>query len=166
MQVIRFVDDADDFAGRTVRQAAEAGEEIPEGWALDAAGEPTTDPQAAMKGALLAFGGNRGANLALMVEVLAAGLSGANWSLDAPPFDRGVLGPATGLFILAIEPNLLEADFEQHIARHLDRLRRQYGVHIPGSKGAEAARKAATHGISVPTDIVRHVSEFAARHSS
>ncbi len=149
-----------------IRQAAEAGEEIPEGWALDAAGEPTTDPQAAMKGALLAFGGNRGANLALMVEVLAAGLSGANWSLDAPPFDRGVLGPATGLFILAIEPNLLEADFEQHIARHLDRLRRQYGVHIPGSKGAEAARKAATHGISVPTDIVRHVSEFAARHSS
>src|SRR5690606_14761317 len=107
----------------------------------------------------------RGANLALMVEVLAAGLSGANWSVDAPPFDKGTQGPATGLFVLAIEPKLLEANFEQRIARHLDRLRRQYGVHVPGSRGTEAARNAAAHGISVPTDIVRRVSEFAARHS-
>ncbi|TIW17972.1 MAG: Ldh family oxidoreductase, partial [Mesorhizobium sp.] len=67
-----------------IRKAAEDGRKIPEGWALDASGNPTTDPAAAMKGAMLAFGGQRGANIALMVEVLAAGLSGANWSLDAP----------------------------------------------------------------------------------
>ena len=45
-----------------------------------------TDPRAALRGALLAFGGARGANIALMVEVLAAGLAGANWALDAPSF--------------------------------------------------------------------------------
>ena len=45
-----------------------------------------------MNGALLAFGGNRGANVALMVEVLAAGFNGANWSLDAPPFGVGSRG--------------------------------------------------------------------------
>ncbi len=149
-----------------IRKAAEDGKKIPEGWALDESGNPTTDAAAAMKGALLAFGGQRGANIALMVEVLAAGLSGANWSLDAPWFTGGPDSPATGLFVLAIQPKLLDPDFEQRMKAQLDRLRRRYGVHIPGSKGAEAARKAATHGISVPTDIVRHVSEFAARHSS
>ena len=71
-----------------IRKAADEGREIPEGWALDATGHSTTDPVQAMKGALLAFGGARGANIALMVEVLAAGLSGANWSLDAPFFRR------------------------------------------------------------------------------
>ena len=40
----------------------------------------------ALAGALLTFGGARGANIALMVEVFAAGLTGANWSLDAPDF--------------------------------------------------------------------------------
>ena len=73
----------------SVRKAAEEGREIPADWALDDAGRPTTDPTAAMQGALLAFGGNRGANIALMVEVLAAGLSGANWSLDAPSISEG-----------------------------------------------------------------------------
>ncbi|TIT45351.1 MAG: Ldh family oxidoreductase, partial [Mesorhizobium sp.] len=72
-----------------IRKAAEEGKKIPEGWALDVSGNPTTDPAAAMKGAMLAFGGQRGANIALMVEVLAAGLSGANWSLDAPWFTDG-----------------------------------------------------------------------------
>ena len=56
-----------------IRAAAKAGTPIPEGWALDAEGRPTTDARQAVKGALLAFGGERGANIALMVEVLAAG---------------------------------------------------------------------------------------------
>ncbi len=61
-----------------IRQAASDGRPIPEGWALDSSGNPTTDPQAALSGTLLAFGGRRGANIALMVELLAAGLTGAN----------------------------------------------------------------------------------------
>ncbi len=147
-----------------IRKAAEAGEKIPEGWALDEAGNPTTDPAAAVKGALLAFGGNRGANLALMVEVLAAGLSGANWSLDAPAFDRGTQSPGAGLFVLAVEPKLLDPDFEKRIENQLERLRSRHGVRIPGRAGTEAAARAVTHGLAVPTDVVRRISEFAARH--
>lgn len=148
----------------TVRKAASVGQTIPEGWALDQSGQPTTDPAAAMKGALVAFGGNRGANLALMVEVLAAGLSGANWSLDAPSFDKGTESPGAGLFVLAIEPKLLDADFEQRMAGQLDRLRLRYGVHIPGRSGAEAAKRAAASGLTVSTDVVQRISEFAARY--
>lgn len=84
-----------------LRLAAKEGRPIPEGWAIDADGRPTTDAAAAVKGALLAFGGARGANIALMVEVLAAGLSGANWSLDAPSFTSGSESPGTGLFVAA-----------------------------------------------------------------
>ncbi|MDT3377503.1 Ldh family oxidoreductase [Labrys neptuniae] len=120
----------------TVRKAAEKGEAIPEGWAVDAQGQPTTDASEAVKGALLAFGGARGGNIALMVEVLAAGISGANWSLDAPRFMTGEKSPGTGLFVLALKPDLLEPDFADRLKKQLERLSGK-GVHIPGRKRAE-----------------------------
>jgi (2R)-3-sulfolactate dehydrogenase (NADP+) len=86
-----------------IRAAAEAGREIPEGWALDPAGRPTTDARAALAGTLIPFGGARGANVALMVELLAAALTGANWSQDAPPFNKGKKSPGAGLFIIAVD---------------------------------------------------------------
>ena len=150
----------------TIRKAAGAGEKIPEGWALDQSGQPTLDPAAAMKGTLLAFGGNRGANLALMVEVLAAGLSGANWSLDAPAFDKGKKNPGAGLLVLAVEPKLLDPDFEPRMASQLDRLRLRYGVHIPGRNGSEAANRAEAGGLEVATEVVQRISEFAARYQA
>ena len=64
-----------------------------------------------MKGALLNIGGSRGANIALMVEVVAAGLTGANWSLDAPSFASVAKPPGAGLFVVAIAPKLLAPDF-------------------------------------------------------
>ena len=146
-----------------IRKAAEEGAKIPEGWALDASGNPTTDPAAAMKGALLAFGGKRGANIALMVEVLAAGLSGANWSLDAPSFTGGPDSPGTGLFVLAIEPKLLDPDFEQPHEGQLDRLAGDYGVHIPGAPGPRRRRRRKARGINAPKAVVQRISEFAER---
>ena len=86
-----------------IRAAAEAGREIPAGWALDPAGRPTTDARAALAGTLIPFGGARGANVALMVELLAAALTGANWSQDAPPFNKGKKSPGAGLFIIAVD---------------------------------------------------------------
>lgn len=147
-----------------IRKAAADGKAIPEGWALDADGNPTTDPTAAMKGALLAFGGPRGANIALMVEVLAAGLSGANWSLDAPWFSGGPDSPGTGLFVLAVEPKLLDPDFEKRMKDQLDRLDRRYGVHIPGLSKAAATEEARSRGITVSKEIVERIADFAERH--
>ena len=103
-----------------LRKAAEHGEPIPEGWAIDAAGQPP--PMRARDGLLLAFGGKRGANIALMVEVLAAGMTGANWSLDCPPFDQGSDSPAAGLFIAAMAPALWAPDFSARLAAQLERL--------------------------------------------
>jgi (2R)-3-sulfolactate dehydrogenase (NADP+) len=147
-----------------IREAAEAGEKIPEGWALDESGNSTTDPAAAMKGALTAFGGNRGANIALMVEMLAAGVTGGNWSLDAPSFTEGAESPGTGLLVVAIEPKLLDPDFERRAADQVERLRLRYRVHIPGRARAGASERAAAGGVSVAKDVVQRVSEFAARY--
>lgn len=115
-----------------VRRAAEQGETIPEGWALDVAGNPTTDARDAVRGLLLAFGGMRGANIALIVELLAAGLTGANWSMDAPSFTDGNECPGIGLFIVAIKPDLLVPGFAARLSEHIERLAAQ-GVRIPGS---------------------------------
>jgi (2R)-3-sulfolactate dehydrogenase (NADP+) len=115
-----------------VRQAAERGEAIPEGWAVDSNGAPTTDAQQAVKGLLLAFGGARGANIALMVEILAAGLTGGNWSIDAPSYARGTESPGVGLFVVAIKPDLLAPGFTERLRAQLDRLA-ALGVRIPGS---------------------------------
>ena len=120
-----------------LRRYADRHEALPPGWAVDADGQPTTDPRAALKGALLAFGGARGANIALMVEVLAAGLTGANWALDAPSFTSGGRSPGAGLFVVAIAPLLLAPDFPQRLRLQLDRLAK-LGVHIPGRRAAAA----------------------------
>jgi (2R)-3-sulfolactate dehydrogenase (NADP+) len=120
-----------------LRRYADRGEALPPGWAVDADGRPTTDPNAALRGALLAFGGARGANIALMVEVLAAGLAGANWALDAPSFTSGDRSPGAGLTVVAVAPALLAPDFPNRLRLQLDRLAR-YGVHIPGRRAAAA----------------------------
>jgi (2R)-3-sulfolactate dehydrogenase (NADP+) len=142
----------------SIRAAANRGEAIPAGWALDAEGRPTTDPSAAMKGALLAFGGGRGANVALMVEVLAAGFSGANWSLDAPPFGVGAEGPGTGMTVIAIAPRLIDPDFEARLARQIERLSSEYGVHIPGRAKAEARERARREGIEIPRTVYDRIA--------
>ena len=59
-----------------IMAAKQRGETIPEGWALDADGKPTTDPDAALRGTMVPMGDAKGTALALMVEMLAAGLTG------------------------------------------------------------------------------------------
>jgi (2R)-3-sulfolactate dehydrogenase (NADP+) len=137
-----------------LRHYAERGEPLPPAWAVDANGEPTTDPQAALRGALLAFGGARGANIALMVEVMAAGLAGANWALDAPSFTSGDRSPGAGLMVIAITPALLAPDFPQRLRLQLDRLAK-LGVHIPG-------RRAVAPEIELPDALAAEIERAGA----
>ncbi len=144
----------------SIRQAAREGRAIPEGWAVDAEGVPTTDPARAIGGALLAFGGSRGANVALMVEILAAGVTGANWSLDAPSFTSGGKSPRTGLFVLALAPRLIDAEFPARLAAQLARLS-EHGVHIPGMARATALRRATRDGLTIAKSLHRLIHSSA-----
>ncbi|PJK20420.1 Ldh family oxidoreductase [Mycolicibacterium goodii] len=118
-----------------VREAAAKGQPIPDGWAVDSAGVPTTDADAALRGAMLPFGGYKGANIAWMVELLA-GMSGGNWSIDSPPFDSGFECPGVGMFILAIDVSKLRHDFVERADAHIRRLGKQ-GVRPPGTPRVE-----------------------------
>ena len=77
--------------------AKAAGESIPEGWAVDKDGHPTTDPEAALQGSLVSMGGYKGWGFGLMAELLSTGLTGGvisrNVKLlkapEGPPHDLG-----------------------------------------------------------------------------
>ena len=91
--------------------AAAEGRPIPETWALDAQGHLTTDAEAGMAGSMAPAGGHKGAALALMVEVLAAGLTGACWSYEASSLGSDEGGPpGLGQTFLAIRPRRARAD--------------------------------------------------------
>ncbi|WP_251571933.1 hypothetical protein [Paenibacillus sp. MER TA 81-3] len=66
-----------------------------------------------------------------MVEILAAGTTGANWSLDAPSFEEGSHSPGVGLFIIALNPDLLAPDFSARMASQIERLSSK-GIYVPG----------------------------------
>ena len=88
-----------------ILSASQKGEAIPEGWATNARGEPTTDAHEALKGTLLPIGDAKGAALAFMVETLAVALTGANFSFEASSFFDAEGGPPNvGQFLVAIEP--------------------------------------------------------------
>ena len=144
-----------------IRERAERGEPIPLGWATDAGGAETTDARAALNGALVTFGGARGANIALMVEVLAAGLTGANWSLDAPSFVSGGESPGAGLFVIAIAPRLLDPHFRERMAAQASRLER-LGVYVPGLGAAGRSDP----DISLPASLVRQIEAYRRSASS
>jgi (2R)-3-sulfolactate dehydrogenase (NADP+) len=112
-----------------VRDAARAGEPIPPGWAVGPDGAATTDAAQALRGALLPFGGYRGGNIALLVELLAT-LAGAAFSIDAPPFDRGQAPPGIGVFVLCMSLDVV-AEGATRVARYLDRLHSAHGVSLP-----------------------------------
>ncbi|SMO97567.1 Ldh family oxidoreductase [Paracoccus laeviglucosivorans] len=132
--------------------AKQNGTPIPEGWALDAQGQPTTDPVAALAGTMLPLGDAKGTALALMVELLAAGLTGAQYATDASSFldDKGG-PPSTGQLIIVFDPQKLGGD---GVLRHIEQLaaaiEAQEGARIPGSRRIASREKSAAEGIELP----------------
>lgn len=93
-----------------ITMAKAAGQKIPEGWALDLEGQPTTDPAAALGGTLVSMGGYKGWGFGLMAELLAAGLTGGVLSRDVKPL-KAPDGPPhdLGQYYILIDPSTSEA---------------------------------------------------------
>lgn len=140
--------------------AKQRGEAIPEGWAVDAAGQPTTDPSAALAGTMLPAGDAKGTALALMVELLAAGLTGANFAAEASSFlDAEGPPPATGQFILAFDPAVFGGDGTlARFATLAQAIEGQAGVRLPGARRLLARAKAATDGLTVGDGLLAEIA--------
>jgi len=144
-----------------IRQAADRGESIPADWALGPDGEPTTDPVAALAGMLLPFGGARGANVALMVELMAAGMTGADWSFDSAAFNSGSRPPGVGYFLLAIDPDRTAGEgHRERVARLVESLESD-GAHVPGVSRGRRATRAMHEGMEVDAAIWERIQRHA-----
>lgn len=132
--------------------AAREGRAIPEGWALDSEGRPTTDPKAALDGAMLATGGTKGAALALIVEVLCVALGGAAFGFEADSFFAPSPNPPRlGHAILAIDPGALAGTeaFLDRMEVLVAAMLGDEGVRLPGARRDSLIDFAMNQGISV-----------------
>lgn len=136
-----------------VMLAQKAGKPIPEGWALDAEGQPTTDADAAMAGTMLPAGGAKGAALALMVELLTAGLAGANFAYQASSlFDDKGPAPNLAHFILVLDPARFAPGFTERAEALFAAIEAQEGARLPGARRmAERGRRA--EGFDIPQPL-------------
>ena len=119
-----------------VQIAARDGREVPLGTGLDANGQPTTDPAAIAKGVLLPFGGYKGSAIALMVELLAAGLTGEQFSYEARETDNKDGGPPRGgEMIIGMSPDIIAgANWQDHVESFMQKMTSLSGVRMPGAR--------------------------------
>ena len=119
-----------------ITMAAAAGESIPLGWAVDADGNDTTDPNAALEGSLLSAGGYKGYGLGLMVELLASALTGSRASIDIAPLKQPE-GPHhdIGQFYLLIDPSSFSGStFWDRVEALREAIDQDPGARLPGMR--------------------------------
>ena len=130
-----------------------SGKPLPEGWAIDAAGEPTTDPAAALGGAMLTFGGHKGSAISTMVELLAGVMIGDLTSPEAlEALGTTALAPRHGELILALSPEKFAAGrpgdpFAR--AEVLFQAITGQGARLPSARRYAARKKSVAEGIAL-----------------
>lgn len=146
--------------------AMQQGENIPEGWALDRHGKPTTDPKEAVEhGSLFPIGGAKGAMLALAFELICTALTGAAIGAEADSFfsDKGNK-PRIGHAFLAIDPGALagrERYFER-VETVVTTMLADEGVRLPGARRFASERKLRAGGIDVADELLATIEKLAA----
>jgi len=139
-----------------IMAAKQKGVEIPDDWAFDTDGNPTTDPVKALDGTMVPAGGVKGAALAMMVELLAAGLTGAQFGHQSSSlFDDKGKPPALGQMIIAIDPaSTGGAGVMDHLAAIANEIAAEDGVRLPGRRGKSARAIAEVDGLEIEDDVM------------
>jgi (2R)-3-sulfolactate dehydrogenase (NADP+) len=146
--------------------AQKAGQTIPQEWATDPSGRPTTDPGAALAGALAPAGDIKGAALALMVEILCGALAGGHYGWQASSFldDRGP-SPGVGQVLVAFDPSAFgevsdssPPSFSQRMADLLAAMANEPGVRLPGERRLAHREQARLQGIALSSDLHAQIS--------
>jgi len=142
-----------------IMAASKAGEMLPEGWALDENGCPTTDAEEALAGTMIPAGDAKGAALALIVEMLSATLIGANHSYEASSFfDAKGQPPGVGHSLIVFNPGLSGTrSFAHRIESLISSILDQSGTRLPGEKKQVARQKAAVDGIEIPMHLLEEI---------
>ena len=143
--------------------AQKAGQTIPADWATDGEGKPTTDPAAALAGALAPAGGAKGAALALMVEILCGALAGGAYGWEASSFldDKGP-SPSVGQVILALDPMAFAGPgFTDRMTALVETMTAEDGVRLPGDRRLASRAKAETQGLQLSPALYSELLNLA-----
>ncbi len=146
-----------------IMAADKAGEPIPEGWGFDADGRPTTDASEAMKGSMAPIGGAKGAAMALMIELLAAGLTGGQFGFEASSlFDDQGPPPDLGQTLIALNPDLLSGGaFADRMATMMAAIEAAEGARPPGRSRLARRAAAARNGLVITEPLHREILSLA-----
>ena len=142
------------------------GKALPEGWAIGPDGKPTTDPAQALAGAQLPFGGFKGSNIAMMVELLAGPLVGDVLSFEAGERDKANTGaPCGGELIIAIDPVRCVENGDRvaqlkHSEMLFSRMLEQDGARLPSDRRYEARERTAKEGVKVPVSLHERIQAY------
>jgi (2R)-3-sulfolactate dehydrogenase (NADP+) len=138
--------------------AKQRGEKIPEGWALDQYGRPTTEPDAALRGTMLPMGDAKGAALALVVELLAAGITGANFAAEASSYlDAQGPPPGTGQLLIAFDPAAFGGNAVARFGALAAAIEAQAGARLPGSRRLKSRENATAGGLDISETLLNEI---------
>ena len=146
-----------------IMAATKTGDSIPEGWAFDADGAPTTNAQTALAGSMAPVGGAKGAALALMVEIIAAAITGSKFGFEASSFlnDQGP-PPDVGCLLLGIDAHAMGGDgFFERMAVIGAAIEEEPGARLPGVRRLEKRLDADQYGLLVSSPILEELQALA-----
>ena len=146
-----------------ILESKRKGLELPEGWALDKDGNPTTDPDAALEGSILPFGGFKGYALAALIEILTGPLVGAGYG-------AGVTGTASptkdctkGDLYVVIDPSKFVEynEFLKNTEDFLSQIRASgENVAIPGDLEVKRIAEAEANGVPIDEKLYEQLKEI------
>ncbi len=137
--------------------ASQKHEAIPLGWALDKDGHPTQDADDALAGSMAPAGGAKGAALALMVELLTAGLTGSNYGFQASSFFNTEGGPPhIAQLLLLLNPAFFSPGYVQHSEQLFAAMLQQPSVRLPGERRQAVAQQNSKQ-ISLPAALLEQL---------
>jgi LDH2 family malate/lactate/ureidoglycolate dehydrogenase len=157
-----------------IRRALKDGSALPEGWATDADGKPTTDPASALAGFLLPFGGHKGYGLALMVDLLSGLLSGASYLTHVKAWDKEPEAHQNlGHFFILIDTKRLAQPDElarrmedfKHIIRSTPAADPVRPVRLPGDMEFESLWRQRREGVSIAAEDLASLDRLASQVS-
>lgn len=145
-----------------IMAARQRGEAIPPDWAFDADGRPTTDTGAALAGTMAPLGDAKGTALALMVELLSAGLTGANYAYEATSFfdDKGA-PPGVGQSIICIDPAAFGTAAVDRFAEMASLISDTPGARLPGRRRQALKQSLSEQGIPVEEALLAEIALVA-----
>jgi len=151
-----------------IRKASRNKEEIPLGWAIDEDGNPTTDPNEALKGTLLPIAGPKGSALAIVIDIIAGMISGSRFGPEVKTFHKLKGATGVGVFCMAIdisqfiELELFYSKIDEYIRsiKNLKKVKNTSEIYLPGEIEFIREQKSREEGIKLDSKVMKNLNDI------